>query len=121
MVVWFLDHGADPNKRCDWDLTPTSYAMSQASLKIILLLFERGADPRCGQLLHHAVLREKDDTVRLVELLVQKGAPIDEIQYENDPQSNLEHQLLGHGTALHSAAEHGKLEVVQALLDLGAN
>lgn len=95
--------------------------MIKGTLDIIHQLFKHGADSRCGQLLHHAVLREKGDTVQLVKWLVEKGAPINDIQYENHPQSKLAHQFLGVGTALHSAAEYGKFELVKTLLDLGAD
>lgn len=56
MVMWTLDHTADPNSRCNWDFTPASDAMYLAPLESIGYLFQRGANPLCGQLLHYAVL-----------------------------------------------------------------
>jgi hypothetical protein len=63
ITAWLLDHGADPNRRCDWDLTPTSYAMREAPFDMIEYLFSRGADVSSGQLLHHAVLRKNIATI----------------------------------------------------------
>ncbi|KAF1361997.1 ankyrin, partial [Lizonia empirigonia] len=121
MVTWLLDHGADPNSRCEWDLTPTSYAMLKAPLEIIGRLFQRGADPCCGQLLHYAVLRDKPDALVVVRLVVEKGAPINEVKYEKDLKTYSERKLFGLGTPLHRAAEFGKLDIVRYLLENGAN
>lgn len=121
MVKWLVDHGADPNSRCDWDFTPTSYAMRAASLKTIDYLFQQGANPLCGQLLHHAVLRDEPDALEVVRLIVEKGAPINEIQYENDPKTYWELEPLGLRTPLHQAAELGKLDIVDYLLEMGAD
>ncbi|KAF1951327.1 ankyrin [Byssothecium circinans] len=121
MVVWLLDHGADPNSRCDWDFTPTSYAMYAAPLKTIDYLFQRGANPLCGQLLHHAVLRDKPDALEVVRRIVEKGAPINEIKYEKDPKTYIEREPFGLGTPLHRAAEFGKLDIVEYLLEMGAD
>lgn len=46
--------------------------------------------------------------------IVEKGAPIDEIKYANDPESY-------YGTSLHRAAECGKVDIVKYLLELGAD
>jgi hypothetical protein len=121
MVLWLLDHGADPNSRCDWDFTPTSYAMYAASLKTIECLFQRGANPLYGQLLHHAVLREKPDALDLVRQIVERGAPINEIKYEQDAKTYIEREPFGLGTPLHRAAEFGKVDIVRYLLEMGAD
>ncbi|KAF2083965.1 ankyrin, partial [Saccharata proteae CBS 121410] len=121
MVRWLLDHDADPNSRCDWDFTPTSYAMLVAPIEIIDALFERGVDPLCGQLLHHAVLRDRSDALDVVRKIVEKGAPINEIKYETEAKTYIERKPFSLGTPLHRAAEFGKKDVVEYLLKMGAN
>jgi ankyrin repeat protein len=121
MIEWFLDHNADPNRRCDWDLTPTSQAMYKAPLEIIDYLFSRGADAGCGQLLQHAVHRDKSDALDVVRRVVERGAPINEIKYENEPMLYSERKPFGLGTPLHRAAELGKIDIVRYLLEQGAN
>jgi len=121
MVTWLLDHGADPNSRCEWDLTPMSYAVLEAPLDTINTLFERGADPCCGQILHYTVLKDKPDALEVVRLVVEKGAPINEVKYENDPKTYSEREWFGLGTPLHRASEFGKTDIVRYLLEKGAD
>ncbi|OCK74868.1 hypothetical protein K432DRAFT_420104 [Lepidopterella palustris CBS 459.81] len=40
MVEWFLDYGADPNARCEWDFTPTN---KPNALDVVCRLVEQGA------------------------------------------------------------------------------
>ncbi|KAJ6185950.1 hypothetical protein N7519_007251 [Penicillium mononematosum] len=35
MTSWLLDHGANPNKRCEIDCTPLSYAVQLAPISVI--------------------------------------------------------------------------------------
>ncbi|KAF2017075.1 ankyrin, partial [Aaosphaeria arxii CBS 175.79] len=121
MVTWLLDHGADPNAQCEWDFTPTSYAMYMAPLPIIDMLFQRGASVHRGQLLHYAVIRDKPNVLQVVQQLVEKGAPANEVKYEKEPRTYWEREPFGLGTPLHRAAEFGKVEVVRYLLKVGAD
>jgi ankyrin repeat protein len=121
MVMWLLEHGANPNSRCDWDFTPTSYAMLAAPLETIDALFERGANPLCGQLLHHAVLRDASDALQVVRKIVEKGASVNEIKYKKELKTYNERKPYGLGTPLHRAAEFGKKDVVEYLLEMGAD
>lgn len=119
MTLWLLDHGADPNKQCSIDLTPLSYAVEQASLPTIKLLLDRGGDVHKGQLLHHAVERQTD-TIEVLGMLLKRGAPLDSKMYENHYPSWRLYSFMGLGTALHKAAELGKVDVVRYLIDQGA-
>jgi len=87
------------------------------------MLFTRDADIRRGQLLHNAVLRHgpEEEVIELVGLLLDKGASINEIQYQNHPQTFGELQAFSLGTPLHYAAEEGKEKLVSYLLKKGAN
>lgn len=119
MTAWLLDHGADPNRRCLIDLTPLSLAVESAPISIISLLFSRGGDARKGQLLHHAMER-RSDTIEVLKLLLEKGVSLDSPAYKDQPSWALFH-FMGLGTALHKAAELGKVDVVNFLLSEGAN
>ncbi|KAF1828975.1 ankyrin [Decorospora gaudefroyi] len=121
MVTWLLDHDADPNSRCEWDLTPTSHAMLYAPLETIKTLFQRKANTSCGQLLHYAVLRDGPDALAVVRFVVEQGAPLNEVKYKNHPVTYKEREPFGLGTPLHRAAEFGKLDIVEYLLENGAN
>jgi hypothetical protein len=121
LTEWFLDHGADPNAMCAWDFTPMSEAMCQASLDTIKRLFDRGGNVERGQLLHNAVQRAAPDAVELVRMLLDKGAPINDIQYKNHAQSWRDRCSFGLGTPLHYAAQDGRAELVLFLLSRGAD
>lgn len=121
MVKWLLDHGANPNSRCEWDCTPASYAMFRAPLDIVKYLFEKGADPAYGELLQWAVIRTESNSLEVVRDIVEKGAAIDEIKYAKHLESFNSRKPYGFGTPLHRAAEHGKLDIVMYLLEKGAN
>lgn len=121
LTEWFLDHGADINAVCAWDFTPMSEAMCRASLDTIKFLFQRGGDINRGQLLHNAVLRDAPDVIELVGLLLDMGASINGIQYENHPRAFGERSAFALGTPLHYAAEENRPELVTYLLQRGAD
>ncbi|KAL4908515.1 hypothetical protein BDW74DRAFT_166168 [Aspergillus multicolor] len=121
MLPWLLDHGADPNQQSLIDLTPMSYAVKETPISTIELLLDRGADVSKGQLLHRAIERESDE-IAVLDLLLQRGAPLNARRYDNHPYSaKILFFYLPHGTALHHASGAGKHGVVQFLLDQGAD
>ncbi|KAJ9221708.1 hypothetical protein DTO027B5_8911 [Paecilomyces variotii] len=120
MVAWLLDHGADPNRQCVIDLTPFSFAVESAPISVIRLILSRGGDVQKGQLLHHAIEREAD-AIEVLRLLVEKGAPINAIMYENHYPSGALFQFMRLGTALHKASALGKADVVHYLISKGAD
>ncbi|KAL4877409.1 putative hspc200 [Aspergillus karnatakaensis] len=120
MARWLLDHGADPNKQCEIDLTPLSCAVEDASWSTIQLFFERGADVHRGEPLHHAINR-KTEVVEVLELLLERGAPLNGKQYENHYNSWRLYFFMGLGTALHQAAQVGNVLAVKYLLERGAD
>ncbi|KGO42211.1 hypothetical protein PEX1_025730 [Penicillium expansum] len=118
MTTWLLDHGADPNRRCNIDFTPLSYAIEHASLPIVNLLLNRGGDVTKGQVLHHAVARESD-AVEVLKLLIAQGAPINGIMYR-DHQPSWDMYLFMGETPLHKAVFLRKVDVIHYLLGEGA-
>lgn len=121
MTKWFLDHGANPNARCDLDITPLSTAVQKASLTTIMLLLKHGGDTRKGQLLHVAIERSQLDQLAIIDMLIAFGAGINDRMFENDPPSWLECRLLVAGTPLHKAAEMGSAATAAHLLAIGAD
>ncbi|KAJ5347037.1 uncharacterized protein N7506_000290 [Penicillium brevicompactum] len=119
MTTWLLEHGADPNRRCDIDFTPLSHAVEHASLPIVNLLLSRGGDVTKGQVLHHAVARESD-TVAVLKLLIARGAPINAIMYRDHQPSWNMNFFMGE-TPLHKAVFLRKIDVIHYLLSQGAD
>lgn len=52
------------------DLTPTSTVIYTSSLRIVHKLSQRGTSVHHGQLIHWAAMRQKPDTLFLVQFLV---------------------------------------------------
>lgn len=119
MTIWLLDHGADPNKRCEIDCTPLSYAVQLAPTSIIKLMLSRGGDVRKGQLLHYAIFRATDLN-DVISLLVDEGASLNATMHQ-DERTLMRFWPMSLGTPLHIAAELGKTDAIRHLLNLGAD
>ncbi len=118
---WLLGKGALADATGEFDVTPVSAAIWQAPVPIIKLLLNHSSGVKSGQLLHFAVQRKCEDRLEVVELLVNLGCSINGIFFQNDERSWLEWGLGEAGTALFTAAELGRDEVVAYLLSKGAN
>ncbi|KAF2209723.1 hypothetical protein CERZMDRAFT_100130 [Cercospora zeae-maydis SCOH1-5] len=121
LTTWLLSLGADPNASCGLNKTPLSAAVQYSSLKVIELLFAHGGSVREGQLLHYAIWRERADRVAVTEYLLQQGAPVNAIMYHEHQESFIQREPFGIGTPLHDAAAVGDIEVIELLLDWGAD
>ncbi|KAJ5967146.1 hypothetical protein N7501_003394 [Penicillium viridicatum] len=119
MTTWLLDRGADPNTRCHIDITPLSYAVKYADLPIIDLLLRRGGDVRIGQLVHNAIYRESD-TLQVVEILIDRGASLDSLMYQ-DHQYSWNMFPFMRETPLHTAVALKRHDVIRYLIHKGAN
>jgi len=116
-----LAHGADPNAECEIDFTPLSVAVFEAPFAIIKLLFDHGGSIKDGQLLHYAVRRGHPDCLDVLEFIIDKGPPINNLMYQHRLDCYEQFEYFGIGTPLHEAAEKGKLGMVKLLLDRGAD
>ena len=120
-MLWFLSHGADPNAVCGLDITPLSVAVRDAPFETIRTLFDHGGSIEHGQLLHFAAVRGLPDRIDVLIYLLDKGAPINSLMFENSVDSYEQESLSSLGTPLHSAAATGCLEMVDMLLSSGAD
>ena len=119
LSLWLLQYGADPNRGCDIDKTPLSVATQYASVHLVkIMIDDYGGDVSKGQLLHYAVHRDYD-IIEALELLLDRGAPINQTMYANHDWSRRWHHWLPLGTALHDAAGYGKLRAVKYLVKRG--
>ncbi|KAE8832169.1 hypothetical protein P3342_013139 [Pyrenophora teres f. teres] len=116
---WFLDRGADPDAQCFLDITPLSFAVRSAEIPVINLLLDRGSIHK-GQLVHHAVERS-ENVIEVLQILIARGASINQVQYSEHLQSWGHEHFKGLGTPLHRAVELGRGDVVEFLLKMGAD
>ena len=86
MADWLLERGADMNKHGYLDWTPMSFAVENAPPDFIQDLIGRGGDVRKGELLFYALERDTG-SVPVLELLLDRGADIDAVMYDDDPES----------------------------------
>lgn len=121
LTRWLLDHGADPNARGDWDITPLSAALRNASTTTAFYMMHCGGDIRRGQTLHFAIERDSPDQLAVMDVILAAGASINARLFEDDPASWMENHAFGMGTPLHRAVELDKVAVVAYLLEHGAN
>lgn len=119
MTTWLLDHGANPNQRCEIDCTALSYAVQLAPVSIIKLMLSRGGDVRKGQLLQYAIFRATELN-HVISLLVEKGAPLNATMHQ-DGRTLMRFWPMSLGTPLHIAAELGKTDAFSHLINLGAD
>ncbi|KAL2846148.1 ankyrin repeat-containing domain protein [Aspergillus pseudoustus] len=127
LASWFLDHGADPNKRCRLrHCTPLSYAVREGSFDVIRLLFEGGGEIQQGQLLHYAAMRTESDSdsTQVLSFIYDQDpdfnkSRLDKLLDEDTPEFFM-NQRSGVCTPLHYAAMSGSVDMVCFLKDKGA-
>jgi Ankyrin repeats (3 copies) len=100
---------------------PLSIAVLRAPFSTIKILFDRGGSVEHGQLLHWAVLREPPDCLEVIDFLLDKGAPINDVMYQHRLKDYFQMRPFGLDTPLHSTANEGRLDVVKHLLEKGAD
>jgi cytohesin len=106
-----LDHGADPNGDGD-DRTPLNTAAKSGFDEYVTILLARGADPNIADRQGRTPLSRAFDTRHwdIATQLVRGGAKLPDAPLNKTGE-----------TLLHKAAKAGHVELIQALLDAGAD
>jgi hypothetical protein len=81
LVVWFLDHGANPNAECKRSVSPFKEVAPKASLEIVQPLHRCG--PRLGITATCAAQSSVPDRFEVLRILLGIGTPIDAIEFEH--------------------------------------
>lgn len=122
-VQWFLANGAsaDVPHTFRTSSTPLSRAVHDASMPIITLLLSSGSRVDHGNLLSATCHSHMSSRLEVLELLLNKGAPVNAIDdWYNGPVTT-QMSRWGLGTPLHAAVKRGEREVVEVLLRNGAD
>jgi len=119
VVIFLLEHGADPDAKNDEHQTPLHHASVFGSVKGVQLMLEHGANinarTRGGHTPLHRVLFNLDDNydtldmfLETIRCLLEHGADIDALDDD-------------HATPLHLASYYGCVKGARLLLEHGAN
>ncbi|CAM8931285.1 unnamed protein product [Rhodiola kirilowii] len=107
-ALLLLDYGADPNSKDSEGSVPLWEAMLNGHESMVKLLIDNGATIYCGDEGLFACTAAEQNNLQLLKDLARYGGNV------TQPKSN-------GTTALHIAVCEGNLEIVEFLLDLGAD
>lgn len=120
MVFWLLDRGGDLNKTPHIDITPLSFAVKNAAPDLLRDLLDHSGDVQKGEVLQYALDRNTD-VVAVLGILLDRGAPLDAVMYEDHHGSMQLYFFFERHTPLCKAAAIGNAEAVRFLLERGAD
>lgn len=121
MVGWLLHHGADADGASESGDTALSHAVEYAPLSIINMLLDSVEDASHGYLLHRAIHRPQSDRLDVFKLLLEHGAPVNQVMYQDQVDEYMMMAFANLGAPLHMAAEYGYQDVVALLVQSGAD
>jgi ankyrin repeat protein len=127
ILKWHLEHGADPNILGRRGYMPLEYAAYHYPFSTMKLLVDHGADVRNKAALHSAAANSikfgkvHPGRLEVTAFLLDRGANIDLIEPEFDPEGNPRQVPYWTVTALHRAVQSEDLEHIRFLLRRGAN
>ncbi|OAA59296.1 Ankyrin repeat-containing domain protein [Cordyceps fumosorosea ARSEF 2679] len=120
----FLDRGVDVNVRDSLNRTPLHEAACNSDARAVQILLKRGADRRAQDkkaktALHVGSLAGRLDVVR--SLLKQSVEPDDGNSLQSHATSEVDARAKNDWTPIHFAAAAGFADIVQVLIDFGAD
>jgi len=137
MAEYLISHGANVNSKGNYVLTPLQQAPYSSSIEMIKMLIAKDADVNAGPwtALHSAVQKGRRD---IVELLIQNGADVNAKQKGgyaplyyaiSNKDLGMVKLLITKGAdvnagphpALHSAAQRGRSDIAELLIQKGAS
>lgn len=95
-------------------------AAYSASLSVIQLLVQHGGRIRPSNVVPYTAKSPKPGRLEVLAYFLDRGAKVDDLEYEFDPSIFKKHRARQFGTALHHAADRGDEEMVNFLLERGA-
>ena len=111
----FLDHGAPVNGLPSDPGAPLRNAPSATTASLLL---SRGPVLKHTSALRAAVVRDNDaDALPLMQLLLDNGIDVNELEYEGRDRLPPGASLRDHRIALHMAAREGSVERVKVLVE----
>lgn len=120
LVRWFVAHGADPNAAIQSWPSPLEAAAFKAPLEVIKILVDQGGRVYPSNALPAAAKTALPDRTEILAYFLDKGAPINMIEYEFDDETGKRFGVKAFGTALHQASKRGNEQLVRFLLERGA-
>ncbi|KAI4271757.1 MAG: hypothetical protein L6R38_006787 [Xanthoria sp. 2 TBL-2021] len=120
LVRWFVSHSADPNAAIQSWPSPLETAAFKAPLEVIKILVDHGGRVYPSNALPAAAKTALPDRIEILAHFLDKGAPINMIEYEFDDETRQKFGAKAFGTALHQASKRGNEQLVRFLLKRGA-
>ncbi|KAI4259231.1 MAG: hypothetical protein L6R42_004682 [Xanthoria sp. 1 TBL-2021] len=117
---WFVSHGADLNAAIRSWPSPLETAAFKAPLEVINILVDHGGRVYPSNALPAAAKTALPDRIEILAYFLDKGAPINMIEYEFDDETRKKFGAKAFGTALHQASKRGNEQLVRFLLERGA-
>ena len=129
LILKSLDQGVPVNGRSVHSSTPLEAAAYNAQAEACVLLLQAGADPNAradatGESVLHQVITKTGDPRRtaIVKALIAVGADLNRPTLPNVPTQCFARDIRTRGeTPLHRAAAYGDAEMIDALIQAGAD
>ena len=123
LVQWFLNNGAPADGLPSNPGEPLRWAvLCSSSTTVPALLLSRGAATKNTGALHAAAWRRDDElSIAMMGCLLDAGADIDELEYEDWVKLPRGASRRDWGTALHKAVREGSMPRVRLLIERGAD
>ncbi|PVH96457.1 ankyrin [Periconia macrospinosa] len=133
MIQYLLVHGANPNLASSNGNYTIFHSLSQyATIAVLTLVLSASpasilpGSPSADVVFHAATAHtHRKDRIDIIKFLLDNGAPIDMVagcgKYENQAKYLVQLWAMGRKTALHWAVEHGMVDLVEFLVQRGAD